>query len=206
MSIKIYHMTHIDNLASILKEGRLYCDAQAARLQPRSIAYDDLKRKRLKKAVPVPPGGFVADYVPFYFAPLSPMLYAIHTGYVRSGLSQAEIIYLVTSVETVVRAGKQFVFTDCHPLSSCPRFSNELSQLNQLVDWEVMRSAYWFNNSQYPDRKSRRQAEFLVYQELEWTLIEQIGVYDEACLASVLQQLQNAYHQPPVSVRRGWYY
>lgn len=206
MSVKIYHMTHIGNLASILKEGRLLCDARAPRCNPRSIAYGDLKMKRAVRTVPVPPGGVVADYVPFYFAPRSPMLYAIYTGYVRSGLSQSEIVYLVTSVETVAGAGKPFVFTDRHPLSYFPRFSNDLNQLNHFVDWNVMRSERWHDCPEYRDRKSRRQAEFLVYQELEWTLIEQIGVYDSARLEAVLQQLQHADHQPPVSVQGSWYY
>ncbi|MCS6919322.1 MAG: DUF4433 domain-containing protein, partial [Fimbriimonadales bacterium] len=132
--------------------------------------------------------------------------YAIHTGFVRSGLSQAEIVYLVTSAETIVQAGKPFVFTDRHPLSNFPRFSNDLNLLNQYVDWKVMRSERWHDCAEYPDRKSRRQAEFLVYQEVEWTLIEQIGVYDSTRLNTVLQTLQNAAHQPPVSVQGGWYY
>ncbi|GIV07148.1 MAG: hypothetical protein KatS3mg017_0350 [Fimbriimonadales bacterium] len=156
--------------------------------------------------MPIEPHGTLADYVPFYFAPCSPMLFAIHTGWVRSGLSQAEIIYLVTSVETVARQGKPFVFTDRHPLSGSPRFSNDLSHLNHYVDWNVMRSEYWFNSPSFPDRKSRRQAEFLVYQQLEWQLIEQIGTYDSARRDEVLQILQHANHQPPVVVQRAWYY
>jgi len=206
MSIYLYHMTHVGNLESILKEGRMYCDALAPRYNPRSIAYTNLKMKRAARSVPISPGGSVADYVPFYFAPRSPMLYAIHTGHVRSGLSQAEVVYLVTSVEVIALAGKRFVFTDRHPLSNFPRFSNDLSRITQFIDWNVMRSDYWHDCPQYPDRKSRRQAEFLVYREVEWGLIEQIGVYDTSYLKKVLQILQGAAHQPPVSVRREWYY
>lgn len=200
-------MTHVGNLASIIKEGRLYCDARAPRCNPHSIAYGHLKAMRAVKTVPVPPGGYVTDYVPFYFAPKSPMLYAIHRGYVKSGLSQTEIIYLVTTVETVVQANKLFVFTDRNATSLNVRFSNDLSRLNQYVNWDIMRSPYWFDRlPDYPDRKSRRQAEFLVYQELEWELIEQIGVYDSTRLNMVQQLLQNTDHQPLVSVERGWYY
>lgn len=200
-------MTHVGNLESILKEGRLYCDARAPRCNPRSIAYGRLKAMRAVKPVPVSPGGFVSDYVPFYFAPRSPMLFAIYTGWVRSGLSQDEVIYLVTSVEKVVQANKLFVFTDRNATALNARFSSDLSQLNQYVNWDIMRSPFWFNRlPDYPDRKSRRQAEFLVYQELEWELIEQIGVYDSTRLNTVQQLLQNAAHQPLVSVERGWYY
>ncbi|MFN7018828.1 MAG: DUF4433 domain-containing protein [Fimbriimonadales bacterium] len=206
MPIQIYHMTHIGNLESIIKASRLYSDAAASAYNPRSIAYLDLKKKRKEKTVPVPPNGVVADYVPFYFAPRSPMLYAIHKGCVRSGLSQTEIVYLVTSVETIARAGKLFVFTDRHPISSFPRFSNDLNLLNQFVDWNVMRSEYWHDTPQYPNRQSRRQAEFLVHQAVEWSLIEQIGVYDQGRLQQVQQILQSASHRPLVSVQRDWYY
>ncbi|OYT75841.1 MAG: hypothetical protein CFK49_01090 [Armatimonadetes bacterium JP3_11] len=206
MSIHIYHITHIENLVNIVKEGRLYCDVRAAQYMSHSIAYSHLKRKRKQRAVPIEPKGTLANYVPFYFAPRSPMLYAIHTGYVRNGLSQTEIIYLVTSVEAVARQGKPFVFTDRHPLSISARFSNDLSHLDHYVDWNVMRSEYWCDSPNHPDRKSRRQAEFLVYQQLEWHLIEQIGVYDSTRLDAVLQLLRHATHQPPVAVRRDWYY
>lgn len=206
MSVTIYHITHIANLMNIVNEGRLYCDRRAPQYLLQNIAYLNLRQQRRQRAVPVEPHGTLADYVPFYFAPRSPMLYAIHTGWVRQGLSQAEIIYLVTSVETVARAGKPFVFTDRHPLSASPRFSNDLSHLNHYVDWNVMHSKYWHDCPGYPDRKSRRQAEFLVYQQLEWRLIERIGVFDSARRDAVLQVLQRANHQPPVVVQREWYY
>jgi len=154
----------------------------------------------------VPPWGVLADYVPFYFAPCSPMLYAIHKGFVRSSLSQEEIIYLVTSVEKVAQAGKAFVFTDRHPLSTSARFSNDLNKLDQYVDQDVMRSRYWYDCPQFPDRRSRRQAEFLVHCQVEWSLIEQIGVFDRTRMVQVSQILQHATYRPPVLVERDWYY
>jgi hypothetical protein len=199
-------MTHVQNLPSIIRTGCLYCDKQAQAHQARSTAYTNLKAKRAAKLVPVPPNGVIADYVPFYFAPRSPMLYAVHTGYVGTGLVQSEIVYLVTTVDTIVQAGKSFVFTDRHPLSSSPRFCNNLNQLNHHVDWQVMQLLYWNDTPECPDRKSRRQAEFLVYQMVEWTLIEQIGVFNRERLAQVSKVLASAAHQPPVQVRRDWYY
>jgi len=206
MSIIVYHMTHIQNLPSIINAGVLYCDRQAQERQARGIAYINFKQKRRFKAVPVPPNGVIADYVPFYFAPCSPMLFAIHTGYVDASLTQSEIVYLATTVEAIVDAGKSFVFTDRHSLSPVARFCNDLNQLNHYVDWQVMRSSYWHDTLEYPDRKSRRQAEFLVYQAVEWTLILGIGVYDQAHLAQVNALLAHAPHKPPVQVQRGWYY
>lgn len=206
MSIILYHMTHIQNLPSIINKGVLYCDKRAQTIKARSIAYVNFKEKRRVKPVPVPPGGVIADYVPFYFAPCSPMLFVIHKGQVDSSLTQSEIVYLTTTIEAIVEAGKRFVFTDRHPLSPVAHFTNDLNQLNHYVDWNVMQSAYWHDIEEYPNRKSRRQAEFLVHQAVEWTLIQHIGVYDQARLQQVNEFLAHASYKPPVSVQRGWYY
>lgn len=63
--------------------------------------------------VRVRPGGVVADYVPFYFAPRSPMLYAIHMGNVaeyNDGIDP--LVYIVTSVERLLALGLAVVTTD----------------------------------------------------------------------------------------------
>lgn len=208
MSTLIYHMTHIANVESILREGRIYCDAVAERLlRPRSIAYGHLKAWRASKQVPVPPYGTLADYVPFYFAPRSPMLFAIQRGYVNSSLAQHEIVYIVSTVEMVQQHGKPFVFTDGHPLSEITCFSNNLAELDEFVDWEVMRSPYWYDCAEYPDRKRKRQAEFLVHAELECALIVRIGVYNPRIQQEVAEIVRKISPHPiPVEAHRDWYY
>ena len=42
-----------------------------------------------------------ADYVPFYFGPKSPMLYAIKQGKVEGYQGQREIVYLVAAAEEI---------------------------------------------------------------------------------------------------------
>jgi hypothetical protein len=98
----IYHITHLRNLADIIAVGQLWCDSKMA-AQNRAcvgIAHQHIKERRARKAIKIPPGGFVADYVPFYFAPRSPMLYTIHQGNVAGyDGGQAKVVYLVSSVE-----------------------------------------------------------------------------------------------------------
>src|ERR1700712_3277083 len=84
----IYHITHVDNLPTIVREAGLVCDAEAERrgLCQQSIAYDSIKQRRRRRAVvtlhgdAVAAGGVLPDYVPFYFCNRSPMLGAIHQG------------------------------------------------------------------------------------------------------------------------------
>ena len=73
----LVHFTHADNLESIVRHG-IECDAamQAGRLTT-EIGNHEIKQRRRARVVPIAPGGVVADYVPFYFAARSPMLYVI---------------------------------------------------------------------------------------------------------------------------------
>lgn len=67
-----------------------------------------------------------------------------------------------------------------------------------------MREKYWFDSDTYPDRKRRRQAEFLVHQYFPWNLVTKIVVYDAANEKVVGNILKG--QPPPVEIRRGWYY
>ncbi len=79
--IWLYHFTRIEHLASIARDG-LCCDMEAH--QPGRLSVEvghlDIKERRRRRPVPLAPGGVVADYAPFYFAPRSPMLYRINAG------------------------------------------------------------------------------------------------------------------------------
>src|SRR5487761_1073642 len=114
---EVMHMTHISHISSIIAQGGVQCDRQAADqgLSKVSIAYAILKERRAATPVPVARGGTLADYVPHYFAPRSPMLYAIDRGLVADYKGgQREIVYLIASAERVERSGIPFAFTDGH--------------------------------------------------------------------------------------------
>jgi hypothetical protein len=204
--VKIYHITHHSNLPGIIECGGLLCDGEAARQGPVSIAYGRLKERRFETLVPCEPFGALTDYVPFYFAPRSPMLYAIHKGCVTHYTDgQSKIVYIVCSIQKVVQMGLRFVFTDGHPISRISRFANDLKWLGEMVDWRVMESTVWHNTPEDPDRKRRRQAEFLVYRFLPLEAVETIAVYDLDMRRQVQSYLGDPY-QIDVVVRRAWYY
>ena len=73
----IMHFTHIDNLRQILADGVLYPDARVGNRLQAEVGDRDIKVDRRRHAVICEPGGYPADYVPFYFAPRSPMLHRI---------------------------------------------------------------------------------------------------------------------------------
>lgn len=170
------------------------------------IAHGHIQDRRARKQVPCDPGGNLCDYVPFYFAPRSPMLYTIHCGNVSGYCDgQPPIIHLVTDAEHVPAAGMRCVFTDGHAVMDISRFYTDLRYLTR-VDWDVMKSRYWHDTPEAPDRKRRRQAEFLVHRRVPWSMIHEIGVLNAEAERQVHFALDGAAHRPVVAVRREWYY
>jgi len=201
---EIYHITHVDNLRAILRAGGLHSDRQAQDLQCTRIGHQHIKARRLNRRVPLAPGGTVGDYVPFYFAPRSPMLYAINGGYVEGYQGgQEPVLHLRSSAEAVNDAGLRWVFTEGHAEIAYSDFFGDLADLDK-VDWDVMKSRYWNDTNEDPDRKRRRQAEFLVHQFFPWRLVSYIGVYDQSTRKKMIEILGN--EGPDVGIEKGWYY
>ena len=74
---KIYHITHIDNLAMIVEAGCLWSDRRrlAQGFDCSVIGMPTIKQRRLEKIEVICHAGTkVGDYVPFYFCPRSVML------------------------------------------------------------------------------------------------------------------------------------
>lgn len=211
----VYHITHIQNLPGILASGSLCCDRlrEEQGLQVVSIAHQHIKDRRKKRAVrnlagqTLGAGGTLWDYVPFYFAPRSPMLFAISKGQVV-GYSdgQRQVLHLETSTEKLASLEKPFAFTNGHAEIAMSDYSSDLSRLNGFIDWQTMQSTYWNDTAEQPDRKRRRQAEFLVYETVPWTAIQRIGVLDKKMAEEVELALQSSSHRPLVAVEPRWYY
>ena len=51
------------------------------------------------------------------------------------------------------------------------RFTDFFDDLKDLdkIDWDLMQSRYWNDTNDDPDRKRRRQAEFLVHEFFPWS-------------------------------------
>ncbi|MUG92048.1 DUF4433 domain-containing protein [Scytonema sp. UIC 10036] len=202
MPTHIYHITHVDNLPSIIKSDGLIANSRLRQQQTKylDIAHGNIQDRRARKRVPCGVGGYLHDYVPFYFAPRSPMLYAIHKNNVdiyKGG--QQPILHLVSNVETVDAAGLSFVGTDGHAVMEYTDFFDKLEEL-RVVDWEIMKATYWHDTPEDGDRKRRRQAEFLIHQFFPWTLIQTIGVINNKIETQVREILQNSSHQPSIKL------
>lgn len=217
--VRLFHITAIANLPAICQAGALLSKNQstAAGIVYQDIAYQGAQGARAVRAVPNPPGGMVHDFVPFYFAPRSPMLGAIEKGNVAGcQWRQADIVHLETTVAQVTADGTPYVFYDRN--ATLP-YSRPFADVNHLdeVAWDILTEEprldgfckYWFDRpslDRYADRMERRQAEFLAKGAVPLARFVRIGVIDEARAAQVRAILAAGGVNLPVAVMRDWYF
>jgi len=205
---RIYHITQKDNLEGIVSRGELISQSVMEKdsVGYYNIAHATIQDRRAQTPVPCGPGGNLHDYVPFYFAPRSPMLYAINLGNVDGcAAAQADIVHLVSSTESVAASGLGFVFTDGHGIMALSEFYDNFDDLGE-IDWNVMQARYWADTNDDPDRKRRRQAEFLVYKSFPLDMVEMIAVMNERTKDQVEDVFLMANRKPPIKVKADWYY
>ncbi|WP_409430090.1 DUF4433 domain-containing protein [Mycobacterium sp. SMC-16] len=204
----VAHFTHLDNLARIAVDG-LRCDSVAREGHcVTEVGEPSIKARRRERRVKVDPGGVVADYVPFYFASRSPMLFSIHAGGVPSFAGDShDVVYLMSTVEKLQSEGLSLVFTDRNAVLEVAKHSAHVPDLDTLVDWELMRARYWADTDNDPDRKERRMAECLAHQAVPWSAFTGIAVFDEARKVRVGEILDTVgVDGPPISVIPKFYF
>lgn len=208
---KIYHITHLENLAGVGEAGVLWSDAKRIDLglECRVVGMSKIKERRLKVLqVGCHPGTMVGEYVPFYFCPRSIMLYILHKGNhpdvtYRGG--QQPIVHLQSDLRTVVAWAEQhdrrWGFSTENAGTYYAQFFARLDQLDE-INWTAVRATD-FRNAQIQDGK---QAEFLMHESFPWPLVEKVGVFNVATVEDVREVLTGASHKPPIEVEPSWYY
>lgn len=211
---KIYHILHVDRLASVIADGALFSDAQMTQRAGAgtTIGMGSIKAQRLRRAVTCHPGTNVGDYVPFYFCPRSVMLYMIwkanHENLAYRG-GQEPIITLEADLHEAVThastAGQRWAFTLSNGAGAYVSFRNRLDQLDQ-IRWDYVAERWWGARGVSPDVRESKQAEFLMHDQFPWSLVRRIGVRTRQVQEEVAKRLEAAAHKPGVQVRLDWYY
>ena len=156
--------------------------------------------------MPLPPGGFLNDYVPFYFTPFSPMLRNIHTGW--GGIQRRpneEIVILVSSLHHVAAQGWPFLFTDSHAYYRWANFYSDLTGLNK-IDWPLLQARDFRRDPEDPAKFERYQAEALVQRHLPINGLLGIVCYTDNLRQAIERQVQARNLNLPVYARTGWYF
>lgn len=205
---KIYHIVHVDNLASIIAAGGLLSDAEmAGRPGGTVIGMGRIKARRLNElSLSCHPALRVGQCVPFYFCSRSVMLFMIHKRNeeltYRGG--QEPIVHLEADMRATIdwaqANGRRWAYT----LSNAGSYYFEdRSSLDDLgdVNWNSVNARQWAGAA-----KDGKQAEFLIEQAFPWHLVERIGVHSQPIAPRVAAAMHGAAHRPVLEIKRDWYY
>lgn len=209
---RVYHITHIDNILSIIKDGELWSDAERLGRSTNitNVGMDHIKKRRLdENRVACHSNTFVGQYVPFYFCPRSVMLYILwqsnHKDLAYRG-GQNPILHLECDLHAIVNWAEKhdirWAFTNGSAASSYGTdYYNNTKDLDKL-NWAAIRASDWRDSIV----REKKQAEFLVYRAVPWRAVEAVGAVNGTMAARVKGLLEGTHRPPDVKVVPEWYY
>jgi len=162
----LFRMTHIENIPHILQYGITH--AKSSHYNPSFVPIGDRSIISTRSNFVLNNGRPLGDYIPFYFAARTPMLYVIQNSYNLVNPTPAEkIVYCVSSVQQILDLMLDFVFTDGHAIDS---FSTQYSvtdaaKIDEIIDINAIKAKYWKEENDL-DLKRRKEAEFLVLGDI----------------------------------------
>lgn len=197
-------MTHIQNIAHILQHGITHRSSINANVSYISIGDSSLIGVRNKIIEPINQR-LLGDYIPFYFNVRMPMLLVVQTGYNGVAITPPEdIVYCVCNTGDIVNLGLNFIFTDGHAVDSLSDFYNasSISEINTILDINSINTAQW--GTQYGlDIKRKKEAEFLVLNDIPATCIKGYIVYNQV---AEQQLLALSIAQNKIVIKPNFYY
>ncbi|MDL5049152.1 DUF4433 domain-containing protein [Oscillatoria amoena NRMC-F 0135] len=202
----IFRIVHRDNLHWIYNYGIQCRNSNIYDPNFVEIGKQDIIQNRQSKHVPIPPGGTLSDYVPFYFTPSSIMLYNIISGH--GGVKKrdkSEIVILVSSLHRLNDLRLKFIFTNQHACSTGVRYFDRIEDLKE-IDWALLQSRNFKTNDEDPGKQVRYQAEALVHSQVPLNAISGIGCFDEGMKMQIEKDLNVFDSKIPVKIIPKWYF
>ncbi|MCG3866231.1 MULTISPECIES: DUF4433 domain-containing protein [unclassified Photobacterium] len=157
--LSLWHMSHVDNISSILSNGIVSNDTAHSKFAPRDISNSDVQTYRGRNDPYY--HRRLHEYAPTYLSIKNPMLY------VKKDMN----FYLcILELSTYVVNDNQFLLTDGNAASKETRFFNKMSDLNYLP-WNVLLADYW---NDFDDGKRKKCAEVLIYPSIDKKYIKAV--------------------------------
>jgi hypothetical protein len=200
--VYVFRFTNIKNVKWILQNGIPSINSSLKYPMYKGVGEKSIIIRRGAKQVPIPPYGNLNDYVPFYFAPLSPMLYTL----TKNGkIFPEETVFLVTSINELDKYDHSYVFTDGHALMVISNFYCDTQHLVE-VDWPLMNDRIWRDTIEDNDRKRRREAEFLIKDLVQPQSIIALAGYSQKNCEDLQQIVTDLHINIRILHKPVWYY
>lgn len=98
---------------------------------------------------------------------------------VLPSMKPKDIIYCISCVQIILNAKSEFVYTDGHAINKFSNYfnSSDVININKHVDFEATYESNWKKDSDL-DLKRRKEAEFLIKQDLDYGNILGFATFD----------------------------
>lgn len=180
---RLYHITHIDNLLSILQSGEILP-------HNRINKYTDISNQRVneRRSKEEPCFGHkIHDYVPLYFNPRNAMLYVVQNNYPE------DIILL--EVDNKICLRPQTIFSYKNAAADDAEFFYDIQVFLSNVDWSMINSRTWCDN--YIIKKVM-MSECLIYNTLPIHYISNIYCKKQITADKVCSIFGNSNYLPHI--------
>lgn len=203
----IFRIVHIKNLSYILENG-MYCSNSGIQCENyHAIGNPEIIRRRQNRSVPIHPFGTLADYVPFYFTPSSPMLYNIETGYGgMNRVSPRDIIIFVSKFVHLMKLQLPVIYTDRHAYLSHAQFFSNIDQLEGVINWRILQNRDFKKDPEDPEKSERYQAETLIHYHVPIDAFIGIICYNNNIKKEVHSECERYNVQMPIHATQRWYF
>ncbi|RWH48029.1 MAG: DUF4433 domain-containing protein [Mesorhizobium sp.] len=211
---KIYHIVHVDRLASIIADGFLWSDSEMVQRQGAgtTIGMSNIKARRLNElSLSCHPNLRVGHCTPFYFCSRSVMLYLIYRRNEELTYKggQEPIIHLEADLNATITWAqanqRRWAFTLSNAGAYYFEDRSDVARLGD-INWDAVQARQWSGNGVSRSVKEGKQAEFLIEQAFPWYLVERIAVFSQGYVGAVSAAMQGAAHRPAIEIKRDWYY
>lgn len=188
---RIYHVTHVSNLAGILEAGGLLADAAP------TVDISSAQNRQSRRTADAM-GSPVASYVPFFLTPNATLWEDLRLGTADVRLSPdarhavpAEFVILVSTVKHTTDLDT--VVADGDAAGSLTRFVSTEDANERML------------RRLHDDEDSIIAAEFLVKEAFPFELVTLIGVAHDKARDAVRPILHGSAHKPKVAVYPPWF-
>jgi hypothetical protein len=188
---RIYHVTHLSNLAGILEAGGLLAGASP------TVDISSAETRESRRTADVA-GSTAASYVSFFLTPNATLWEGIRLGAADPRLSPetshatpADFVILVSTVGQT--ADLESVVADGDAAGSLTRFGSTEDASERML------------RRLHDDENSIIAAEFLVKEAFPFELVTLIGVAHDRARDAIKPILQASSHRPKVAVYPPWF-
>jgi hypothetical protein len=195
---RIYHVTHLSNLAGIVAQRAI-----VAGTSPQlDLSTAELRAERSELAMPGTAGLRLSDFVPFFLSPEAELWQSLRSGRPHPRVSAAarsaeplDFVFLVSTVRHVAADDPAFILTDGSAEGSSTRFATTREEAERLL----------YRLRAESDGERLRDAELLVAHRLPLESVTLIGVANDKVRSAVRDVLAGSDFTPKISVYPPWF-